>query len=171
MFKKAVQIRNICREIYPPYFLTNSIFYAKMSKGNLLTLFHGGNEMKRTKRLSAIILAVAMIFASVALASCVSETDIKTQISQTYSEFGNAFYNAVWCCAFNDVYNPADFKEWSTLLKAARSVSKKTKDYPQSDLESYLEQWRAAIDELNALADKYPLPSGITEETVETAAE
>lgn len=75
------------------------------------------------------------------------------------------------CCAFNDVYNPADFKEWSTLLKAARSVSKKTKDYPQSDLESYLEQWRAAIDELNALADKYPLPSGITEETVETAAE
>ena len=80
-------------------------------------------------------------------------------------------YNAVWCCAFNDVYDPADFKEWSTLLKAARSVSKKTKDYPQSDLESYLEQWRAAIDELNALADKYPLPSGITEETVETAAE
>ena len=56
-----------------------------MSKGNLLTLFHGGNEMKRTKRLSAIILAVAMIFASVALASGVSETDIKTQISQTYS--------------------------------------------------------------------------------------
>ncbi len=127
--------------------------------------------MKRTNRLSAIILAVAMIFASVALASCESEADTKAQIAKTYSEFGSAFYNAVKCCAFNDVYDSADFKEWSTLLKSARAINKKPGNYSQSDLQSYLEQWRAAIDELNALADKYPLPSGASEETVETAAE
>ena len=112
-----------------------------------------------------------MIFASVALASCESEADTKAQITKTYSEFGNAFYNAVKCCAFTAAYDSADFKEWSTLLKSARAINKKPGNYSQSDLQSYLEQWRAAIDELNALADKYPLPSGASEETVETAAE
>ena len=54
-----------------------------MDEGIRLTLFHGGTEMKRTNKLSAIILAVAMIFASVALASCESEADTKAQITKT----------------------------------------------------------------------------------------
>lgn len=128
-------------------------------------------SVKKTRRLSAILLAVAMIFASVALASCESEADTKSQISDTYNEFGNAFFNAVKCCEFNGVYDAADFKDWSALLKEARTVSKNTDDYPQSDLDAYVEKWKAAIDELNALADKYPLPSGVTDETAPTAEE
>lgn len=118
------------------------------------------------KRFSAILLAVVMLFGAVAMTSCTDPLEEKiTEFNTAYDELGVAFYNAVNCCSFHEVYTTEysdEFKDWSAILKAAKTEKKNYLDYTAEEMDEYITKWNTARDELNALAAKYPLPGAET---------
>ena len=127
------------------------------------------------KKLSVFILALLLLFSAAAISSCSDPLEKKAEeINTAYNDLGDAFYNAVKCCSFNNVYDSDElspkFSEWSALLKEAKTATKNYSEYDEATLNEYITQWKTATDELNALAEQYPLPSNLeTETAAETA--
>ena len=120
------------------------------------------------KRFSALLLAIIMIFGAIVMTSCTDPLEEKiSELNTAYDELGKAFYNAVSCCEFHEVYKTEysdEFSEWSAILKTAKTEKKNYLDYTAEEMDAYIAKWNAARDELNALAAKYPLP-GVSSET------
>lgn len=122
------------------------------------------------KKLSVLILALLMLFSAAAMSACTDPLEKKVEEMNTaYTEFGDAFYNAVKNCSFNNVYDSDElspkFSEWSALLKEAKTTTRNYSEYDEAGLDEFITKWKAATEELNSLAEQYPLPANLETET------
>ena len=122
------------------------------------------------KKLTVFVLALLMLFTVAAMSSCGDPLEKKVEeLNTAYNEFGDAFYNAVKNCSFNNVYDSAElspkFSEWSALLKEAKTTTRNYSEYDEAGLDEFITKWKTATDELNSLAAQYPIPTNLETET------
>ncbi len=122
------------------------------------------------KKLSVFVLALMMLFSAAIMSACTDPLEKKVEEMNTaYTEFGDAFYNAVKNCSFNNVYDSDElspkFSAWSALLKEAKTTTRNYSEYDEAGLDEFIAQWKTATEELNSLAEQYPLPSNLETET------
>jgi hypothetical protein len=127
------------------------------------------------KKIAAILLVVVLCLPVIAMTGCKDPLKEKMEeLDETYALLGARYTHAVYVCELAGVYNVEGqeelnekFAAWKTAVQDAGDTVDMRLDYSEEEMDAFIAEWKALIDEINAVIDQYE----IEEETEEGVTE